>query len=203
MTTSSQQAIEAQLAQTEEELRHCQEKIVQLRRQLNKPAVRDYTFNGPGNTRVPLSSLFGKHEDLIVIHNMGQGCNYCTLWADGFNGVLPHLQDRAAFVVISPDEPATQADYARERGWKFKMLSSQGTTFRADMGFQSDSEVLPGVSVFHKDAAGTITHVAHDVFGPGDNYCAVWHLFDLLPQGDNGWEPKRRYDDTSLPAVSL
>lgn len=193
MTTSSQQSIEAELAQAYGELMRSREKIAQLQRQLPQPTVQDYAFAGPNDTRVTLSRLFGGKEDLIIIHNMGTSCTYCTMWADGFNGVLPHLQDRAAFVVISPDDPKTQEKFAQQRGWRFSMVSSKGTTFRNDMGFQSDEGVLPGVSVFHKNADGTITHTSHAPFGPGDDYCSVWHLFDLLPAGSNGWEPNFKY----------
>ncbi len=69
--------------------------------------VEDYqlvTSQGP----IRLSALFGDKNTLFVIHNMGAGCSYCTLWADGFNGVLPHLESRAAFVVSSPDAPERQ-----------------------------------------------------------------------------------------------
>jgi predicted dithiol-disulfide oxidoreductase (DUF899 family) len=193
MTAPSQQSIEEELGRAEEELTRCREKIAQLRKQLAQPAVQDYTFTGPNNAQVTLSSLFGEKDDLLLIHNMGASCVYCTLWADGFNGVLPHLQDRTAFVVISPDDPKSQERFAQQRGWRFPMFSSKGTTFREDMGFQSGEEVLPGVSVFHKNADGSITHVSHAPFGPGDDYCAVWHLFDLLPEGSNEWEPKFRY----------
>ena len=30
-------------------------------------------------------------------------------------------------------------------------------------------------------------------FGPDDDFCNVWHLFDLLPEGSNGWAPKYEY----------
>ena len=190
MKVPSQQLIEEELVKTEEELMHCREKIAHLRRQLAQPIVQDYTFTGSNNIPITLSSLFGEKEDIFVIHNMGSSCAYCTMWADGFNGVLPYLQDRAAFVVISPDDPKTQERFAQERRWTFPLLSSIGTTFKEDMGFQSGEELLPGVSVFHKNADGSITHVSHAFFGPGDEYCVVWHLFDLLPMGINGWEPK-------------
>lgn len=129
-----------------------------------------------------------------MIHNMGVSCVYCTLWADEFNGVLPHLLDRAAFVVISPDGPEVQQRFAGERGWKFSMLSSKGNTFREDMGFQTEEELLPGISTFHKNTDGSITSVASDFFGPGDTYCGVWHTFDLLLDGSNGWEPQYSYE---------
>jgi len=30
-------------------------------------------------------------------------------------------------------------------------------------------------------------------FQPGDDYCAVWHLFDLMPEGKAGWSPRFTY----------
>jgi len=45
---------------------------------------------------VALSSLFGDHRDIIVVHNMGQSCRYCTMWADRFNGLYPYLANRSA-----------------------------------------------------------------------------------------------------------
>jgi len=29
--------------------------------------------------------------------------------------------------------------------------------------------------------------------GPGDDFCSVWHLFNLLPEGPDGWEPQYKY----------
>jgi Bacterial protein of unknown function (DUF899) len=162
METSEQTSIEAQYAQAEKELRRSQNKLVQLRKQLAKPITQDYIFTGPENTLIKFSSLFGAQQDLIVIHNMGVTCVYCTLWADEFNGVLSHLLDRAG-------------------------------TFREDMGFQSAEQLLPGISPFHKNTDGLITSVASDFFGAGDNYSGIWHIFDLLLHGSNGWEPQYRY----------
>src|SRR5215472_6607797 len=73
--------------------------------------VRDYEL-GTMNGVVRLSALLGDKRDLIVIHNMGVSCAYCTLWADGYNGIYDHLAARAAFVVSSPDPPAAQKKFA-------------------------------------------------------------------------------------------
>ncbi len=96
--------------------------------------VEDYELIGWGNKKVRLSSLFGEKDELFLIHNMGQGCPYCTMWAYGFDGVLPHLEDRAAFAVVSPDPPSVQQKFATGRGWRFKMLSGKGTPFSMDLG---------------------------------------------------------------------
>jgi predicted dithiol-disulfide oxidoreductase (DUF899 family) len=85
---------------------------------LEPEEVSDYTFATADGT-VRLSALFSGNRDLIVIHNMGTTCPYCTLWADGFNGISDHLASRAAFVVSSPDRPEVQKKFAAGRGWRF------------------------------------------------------------------------------------
>ena len=70
------------------------------------------------------------------------------------------------------------------------------------MGFRWEEEEFlsgyqPGVSVFRKKADGRIVRVAKDLFGPGDLYCGVWHLFDLLPDGPAGWDPLFEYSTES------
>ena len=128
MKTSSLKKIRA----LEASLVRQQEKLAALKRRQPRESVADYTL---ATTRGPvkLSALFGGKRDLIVVHNMGRQCRYCTMWADGFNGLYPHLADRAAFVVISPDSPAVQKKFAASRGWRFPMASGQGSTFIHDM----------------------------------------------------------------------
>ena len=154
--------------------------------------VDDYELLGSENQKINLSKLFGQKNDLVLIHNMGKTCPYCTMWADGFNGLLPHLEDRSAFVVSSPDEPPTQKEFANSRGWKFKMVSTKGTSFAKDMGFEKDGMPQPGVSVFYKDGS-KIIRVGCDNFGPGDRYCPSFPLFDLLKDGTNNWQAKFKY----------
>ncbi len=155
--------------------------------------VSDYTFKTIDG-EVSLSNLIGEKGDLFVIHNMGRGCVYCTMWADGLNGMLPHLEDRAAVVLASPDDPQTQQEFAQSRQWKFRMISTQGSGFSKDMGFEpKPGEHWPGVSAFHQNEDGSIIRSGKAVFGPGDEYSAAWHMFALLRDGANGWEPKYTY----------
>jgi predicted dithiol-disulfide oxidoreductase (DUF899 family) len=154
--------------------------------------VRDYEFAVPGGT-VRLSALFGDKRDLIVIHNMGVSCVHCTLWADGFNGLYEHAATRAAFVVSSPDSPQVQRQFADGRGWRFPFVSHAGTTFASDMGYRSASGGwLPGVSVFQLDGR-RILRVADAGFDTGDDFCALWRIFDLLPDGVGDWRAKFSY----------
>lgn len=90
--------------------------------------VRDYPFRTPEGER-RLSELFGGERDLFVIHNMGSSCPYCTLWADGYNGIYPRLASRAGFVVSSPDAPEVQSAFAASREWRIPMVSHTGSSF--------------------------------------------------------------------------
>jgi predicted dithiol-disulfide oxidoreductase (DUF899 family) len=166
-------------------------KMRELQQSVEPEEVRDYEFSTTeGGVR--LSELFGDKEYLFVIHNMGAGCPNCTLWADGFNGILPHIENRAAFVVSSPDEPGAQRKFGTTRGWRFRMVSCGDTSFARDMGYSSDNGWLPGVSVFRKRGQ-KICRVSDSRFDKGDDFCTIWHFFDLLPEGANGWRPQYKY----------
>ena len=155
--------------------------------------VDDYEFATTAGL-VRMSSLFGKHSDLIVVHNMGRSCPNCTLWADGYNGLHQHVVSRTAFVVSSPDTPAVQEQFAASRGWRFPMVSHQGTSFAADMGYRSAKGWRPGVSVFKRDGS-RILRVSDTGWSPGDDFCALWHFFDLLPGGAAGWQARFSYPE--------
>src|SRR5215469_16349049 len=176
----------AKLAGYRREIGALRERMRVLQAEIEPEEVADYSFTtteGP----VRLSQLFGDKDTLFVIHNMGKSCPACTMWADGYNGVLAHLENRAAFVVTTPDDPATQAEFARSRGWRFRMVSHAGTSFAAEMGYRdAGGGWLPGVSVFKK-AGNRILRVSDAGFEPGVDFCAVWHLFDLIPEGTAGW----------------
>jgi hypothetical protein len=47
-------------------------------------------------------------------------------------------------------------------------------------------------AVFRREP-NRILCVSDASFSPGDDFCALWHLFDLLPGGAGDWEAKLRY----------
>ncbi len=184
--------LDKKIAKAERALTRTREKLTALRRKQPPKEIPNYTFTRANGKKAKLAALFGDKDELLVVHNMGASCPYCTLWADGFNGFVPHLEDRAGFAVISEDDPKAQKKFAAKRGWKFQLLSSRGTRFREDVGYKSvGGDLWPGVSAFKKDRHGKIFHLAHAQLGPGDLYCSIWHLFDLLPAKD--WDPKYSY----------
>lgn len=194
MATTALTAIDKEIQQLENELQEKKKQLAELRKKASPKPVNDYTFTDINGKGVTLTELFKDKNELILVHNMGKSCPYCTLWADEYNGVVHHLENRAPFVVISPDAPAVMKDFAAGRNWKFSIYSSMGTTLKKDVGFENEKGmVLPGVTVLTKNEKGEISEYSRAYFGPGDNYCAVWDYFDLLPEGSNNWHPKYSY----------
>ena len=73
------------------------------------------------------------------------------------------------------------------------MVSHAGTTFAADMGYRSETDGwLPGISVFRREGS-RILRVSDAACDVGDEFCTLWHIFDMLPDGAAGFRPKFRY----------
>jgi len=185
--TSDVQRIEVEITRLRREL-------AELRRAREPEPVADWTLADADGNPVKFSALFGRDSELLVIHSMGRRCVYCTLWADGFNGLAHHLSDRVAFVVISPDEPPVMREFAASRKWSFRAVSCAGSSFAADLGFEDPpGSFHPGASGFLRRPDGSIARTGVATFGPGDLFCSAWHLFDLLPHGAGAWSPKYAY----------
>jgi len=181
------------------EIQELEQQILEMKKQLAElkraqPATRaaDYGFDGLDGP-VKLSDLFQGKSDLVLICNMGRSCRHCTLWADGFNGVVPELESRAGFALISADGIEDLRKFAVKRGWRFRVASDRDGKFRRDMGFAgANGDPWPGVIGFRKNEDGTIDRIASAELGEGDDFCPTWHMFDLLANGWNGWEPQYR-----------
>lgn len=183
---------QAQAAALFHEIAAKQDELNKLLQSAPLLGVADYVFKRGDGSPVRLSELFGNRDELIWIHNMGEGCNYCMLWADGLNGLVQHIERRCALVLGSPDEPALMQAYADSRCWHFELASVHGTDFNKAMGFYKEGEGdYPGFSTFRKNGNGSIDRVGMGHFGPGDMYCAIWPMFAVLPNGVNDWEPVR------------
>jgi predicted dithiol-disulfide oxidoreductase (DUF899 family) len=184
----------AEIKSLEQKIQKAKQQLTELRKRVPLQPVQDYLFKAHDGSEIRLSQLFGDKRDLILVHNMGKGCNYCTLWADGFTGFTKHLENRAGFVVISKDPHDIQRDFYNSRGWNFRMYSSNKSTFNRDMGYENErGNQMPGVSAFHKDESGQIFRSGSTWFGPGDDFCAVWPMLDLLKDGPKNWQPRFQY----------
>jgi predicted dithiol-disulfide oxidoreductase (DUF899 family) len=172
----------------EQEIGEKKSRLAELRRQ-NREPVQDYvldTFEGPRN----LSHFFGDKDELVVIHNMGRSCKYCSLWADGMTGFTKHIMSRAGFVLVSADSGKVVHETARARGWNMPVAGNGESGFERDMGFTDDKgSPWPGISVFTRED-GQIYRHGYSNLGEGDAFCAIWHVWDLFPKGYDDWEPE-------------
>ena len=162
-----------------------------LRKASPATPVPNYTFeNLAGETT--LLHLFGDRDTLLAIQNMGQGCRYCTLWADGFNGLLPHLESAMSVALLSKDPPETQRRFANARGWRFQLASHGGGDYIREQSVMAGDDNYPGAVVYLRDG-DTILRKNACVFGPGDIYCAMWTLLGLAGLGEEDWTPQYSY----------
>jgi predicted dithiol-disulfide oxidoreductase (DUF899 family) len=202
-----------ELRQAEVDLMRQRERVADLRRHLPPgTAVQDYEFlEGPRNlkdgdepvTTVRLSELYtAPHRTLVVQHVMygklqSTPCPMCTMWVDGLNAAVRHVQQNADYVVASAADPTALRAHARARGWDaVRLLSCGDNSFQYDFGAEDEAgEQDSAISVFTLDPDGSPRHfytchpqMADDVNERGiDLLSPVWHLLDLTPQGRGEW----------------
>lgn len=193
-------------------LRDQRERVAELRRKLPRDqTIDDQPFEEirDGQRRaVRLSELFADPgQPLILMHFMfGKAqtdpCPMCTMWADGYNGVVPHLRQRANFAVLVAGDAAAFGDYARGRGWNhLHIVSAAQSDLKRRLGFEmEDGAQLPGVSVFELGADGRPVHCYSQcaMLGPNegrgmDLLSPVWNFFDLTPSGRGDFMPRKVY----------
>jgi len=167
----------------------------------------DYRFNTNDGEK-SLADLFDSKSQLIVNHFMfgpdwEEGCKSCSLNADGYNGLSPHLAARdAAFVTASNAPLAKLQNYRKRLGWNFEWVACKGEDFNRDFHvsfskeelnggkaeynfreFEPFSDEMPGISVFAKDDAGQVYHTYSSYSRGLDNIMGVYQYLDLLPKG--------------------
>ena len=218
-------AARRQLLRAEKKFTRLGDQLAARRRKL--PWVRiekDYVFASPRG-RVKLADLFAGHSQLIVQHFMlgpgwGEGCKSCSFMMDHFAPTVPHLAARdVAFAAISHAPLAEIQRFKKRMGWDVNWVSAHDTDFNQDFHVsytvkeiaggkvfynfarrKVPVEELPGVSVFAKDAAGTIYHT-YSTYGRGvELVMATYDLLDIVPKGrdeaglDYGMEWVRHHD---------
>ncbi len=70
-----------EIAEIEKQLSELTTKLNELRKTNSGVEIKNYSF-ATLDGEATLLDLFGENDRLLVIHNMGQGCRYCTLWPD-------------------------------------------------------------------------------------------------------------------------
>lgn len=180
-----------EIADLEMEIYELTMKLNTLRSAESGREVKNYRFmTQAGETS--LLELFGASDTLLVIHNMGQGCRYCTLWGDGFNGFLPHLESAMSVVLVSKDEPELQRQFANSRGWRFRLASHGGGEYMTEQSVQEGAGNMPGAVVYSRNGT-TVRRKNAVIFGPGDRFCSAWNLLALAGLDEEKWTPQFAY----------
>lgn len=180
-----------EIQKTEKEIYELIQKLDKLRKDSPPVAVKNYKFQTLTG-EVSLLDLFAGKEILFAIHNMGQGCRYCTLWADGINSFLPHLEDQFSVVLLSKDNPETQRQFANSRQWRFRMASHGGGEYLKEQNVMPGEGNMPGLSCYIRKG-NEIFKKNNAVFGPGDLFCSIWHFLSLAGFGEDNWTPQFQY----------
>ena len=147
-----------------------------------------------------------------------RGCTGCSLVADHFDCVIPHLNGRDITLVCESIAPLQELqDYKRQMGWRFPWVSSLGSDFKYDFGaafteeqqrngadynYQHVDKPEPqkeGMSVFAlQDGA---VHHTYSTYARGtEAFMGTYRFLDLAPWGrneevgsENSWW--RRHDE--------
>jgi predicted dithiol-disulfide oxidoreductase (DUF899 family) len=196
------------LLQKEKEFTRARDQLSAERRDLPWERVdQEYEFEGPRGKQ-SLSDLFAGKRQLAVYHFMfdpssEEGCPHCSFWADNFNGIGIHLEQRDVQLVAVSRAPLSKLEAFKERmGWSFHWFSSSGSDFNYDYqaSFRPDEMTkgeayynyrlqdpsMPdreGISVFYKDEDGDIFHT-YSTYARGiDIVNGAYHFLDLVPKG--------------------
>ena len=179
------------IAQLEKEIAEKVKRLNELRKKAAPIPIDNYLFKTLDG-QVALLELFAGKNKLFAIHNMGQGCRYCTLWADGINAFLPHLESEFAAVLLSKDPPEVQRTFANSRGWRFRMASHGGGDYIKEQSVTPGQTNYPGM-VCYERKGDQIFKLNSASFGEGDLYCSMWHILSLAGIGEEEWVPQYSY----------
>src|SRR5207249_4731200 len=118
------------------------------RRRQELPWVRiekDYRFE-TDEGRASLADLFRGNSQLLVYHMMfgpeyTAACPSCSAIADGFNGIVVHLENHDVKFWAVSRAPLTKLQaFKRRMGWTFPWASSSGGDFNFDFNVSVTEE---------------------------------------------------------------
>ncbi|TCU12941.1 DUF899 domain-containing protein [Rhizobium sullae] len=126
------------LLEDEKELTRRSDALALRRQELPRVRIdKDYRFE-TGEGSASLADLFGGRSQLLVYHFMfgpdyTAGCPSCSSIADGFNGIVVHLENHdVAFSAVSRAPLAKLQAFKQRMGWTFPWASSNGGDFNRD-----------------------------------------------------------------------
>ena len=151
------------LAAEEIELRRHIVRVAEQRRALppGGEVMKDYHFVGKEGA-VSFAELFGDKDTLVIYSFMygpqrKTGCPMCTSQLSAWDGIAPHVKQRAAFVMTARSPIARILAYGKERGWvNLRLYSDPSGDYTRDHVSAEDAD-MPGYNVFSRKD-GVIRH---------------------------------------------
>jgi predicted dithiol-disulfide oxidoreductase (DUF899 family) len=141
-------AASAALLEREKELTRMGDALAEQRRELPwVPVEKDYVLQTEDGPKT-LAELFDGRSQLLIYHFMfgasyEAGCPVNSSMADGFDGLVTHLQARdITFINVSGAPIEKLQSYRKRMGWKFTWASSYGSDFERDLAFSSDVDQM-------------------------------------------------------------
>jgi len=149
-TQEQWQSEREELLKEEKELTHRGDELARKRRELPwVPVEKDYRFETEDGPKT-LAGLFGGRSQLLVYHFMfgppyDAGCPVCSSIADTLAPQAGHLKARDTTLLLASRAPLERLLAYRERmGWGIDWVSSGGSDFNRDLGFQyTEDELRP------------------------------------------------------------
>jgi predicted dithiol-disulfide oxidoreductase (DUF899 family) len=151
-TREEWQAARDGLAKLETEQAERNEEITRRRVELPwVPVEKEYEFDTEQGKKT-LAELFDGRSQLLA-YNIMYGpdfkvgaCPGCTNVADGFDGVLLHLNKRDVTLLCFSRAPSDRlAAYRKRMGWRFPYVSTYGSDFPFDFGLALTEEQAAGI----------------------------------------------------------
>jgi predicted dithiol-disulfide oxidoreductase (DUF899 family) len=192
------------------------------------PIEKDYAFETDEGTKT-LPELFDGRSQLLVYHFMfgfgyrvdeqNPGCTGCSLVADHFDAVIPHLNGHDVTLVAESLAPLDQLrPYKQRMGWRFPWVSSGGSDFKYDFGaaftevqqknvaqynFREVVGIEPqreGMSVFALEDG--VVHHTYSTYDRGvERFMGTYGYLDVAPFGRNEKGPAdwwQRHDEYGI-----
>jgi predicted dithiol-disulfide oxidoreductase (DUF899 family) len=192
------------------ELRRHIERVAALRRELppGGAVAKAYEFEGEGG-KATLPDLFGDKQTLVLYSYMfgpkrEQPCPMCTSFMGTWEGKIPDIEQRVAFVFVARGPIARLVEAKKARGWtRHRIYSDLSGDYTRDYVSPDDADV-PAYNVFTR-RDGIIRHFwADEMFkntaDPGQDprgapdLDPLWYLLDTTPEGrDKDWYPSLSY----------
>jgi predicted dithiol-disulfide oxidoreductase (DUF899 family) len=180
-----------EIRQLEKEIWEQTVRLEMLRKNNKATKVKNYQLQTLGG-KTSLMDCFAGKDKMLVIHNMGQNCRWCTAWGDIINAALPYLESEFSVVLVSGDLPQAQRTFALSRHWDFRMVSHSNNEYISEQSIISGEKNIPGIVCYERSGENILLKNA-SAFYPGDAFNPIFHLLSVGGIGLKEFKPQFNY----------